>query len=78
MTDKIKLEDMTLREIEELRSEMECKIRKAIWAVENEYEEMYDLGQICVTVTTNSSCCETEPYMYANVSFFKDNGEWQV
>ena len=78
MTDKIKLEDMTLREIEELRDEMERKIRKAIFAVESEYENKYYLGQICVNTHTSTSNIEENPYLYVNVSFYKDAGEWQV
>ena len=78
MTEKIKLEDMTLREIEELRSEMERKIQDAIWDIESEYEKNYNLGQICVAVKTNTTDTGDYPYMYVDVSFYKDDGEWQV
>lgn len=44
MTDKIKLEDMTLRQIGELKCYMANDIRKAISDIVSKYNNQYDCG----------------------------------
>lgn len=44
MTDKIKLEDMTLNQIRELKEGYQIRVTEALTAIQNEFMEKYDCG----------------------------------
>lgn len=53
MSDKIKLEDMTLREIGELKCYMANNIRNAIYEIVRTFNEQYDCGIPIIKVNTD-------------------------
>lgn len=52
MTDKINLEDMTLREIRELKEGYQIRVVEALVAIRREFMEKYDCGFPLVSVET--------------------------
>lgn len=52
MTDKIKLEDMTLAEIKELKEGYQIRVAEALTVIQNEFMEKYDCGYPLVNVHT--------------------------
>ena len=52
MTDKIKLEDMTFKQIRELKEGYQIRVAEALTAIRNEFMEKYDCGFPLVEVST--------------------------
>ena len=50
--DKIKLEDMTLKQIRELKEGYQIRVAEALSAIQNEFMEKYDCGFPIVKVST--------------------------
>lgn len=53
MTDRIKLGDMTLRQIGELKCYIANDIRKAIYNIVEQYHRQYDCGDIDLSLDTD-------------------------
>lgn len=64
MNDKIKLEDMTLREIRELKEGYQIRVAEALVAIRREFVEKYDCGFPLVSVETEleRECIESESF----------------
>lgn len=60
MTDKIKLEDMTLKQIRELKEGYQIRVAEALYAIRREFEQLYDCGDINLTVYTDIREFKTE------------------
>lgn len=54
MTDKIKLEDMTLRQARELKEGYQIRVAEALTAIQNEFMEKYDCGIPLVNIYTET------------------------
>lgn len=78
MTNKTKLEDMTLREIRELKEGYQIRVAEALAAIRREFMEKYDCGFPLVSVETESftSILEHE-YINLNIkiNFSKEDDE---
>lgn len=64
MTDKIKLEDMTLKQIRELKEGYQIRVAEALTAIQNEFMEKYDCGFPLVNVHTSVERDYIEDEMY--------------
>lgn len=53
MTDKIKLEDLTLKQIRELKEGYQIRVAEALTAIQNEFMEEYDCGFPLVNIHTS-------------------------
>lgn len=64
MTDKIKLEDLTLKQIRELKEGYQIRVAEALTAIQSEFMEKYDCGFPLVDVRTSyeRSYVEDEAY----------------
>ena len=64
MTDKIKLEDMTLGQIRELKEGYQIRVAEALLAIQNEFMEKYDCGYPLANVHTyvERDCIEDEMF----------------
>lgn len=51
--DKIKLEDMTLKQIRELKEGYQIRVAEALTAIQNEFMEKYDCGFPLVNIHTS-------------------------
>lgn len=60
MTDKIKLEDMNLKQIRELKEGYKIRVAEALYAIRREFEELYDCGDVNLTVYTYIRKFKTE------------------
>lgn len=60
MTDKIKIEDMTLKQIRELKEGCQIRVAEALYAIRREFEELYDCGDVDLTAYTNIREFKTE------------------
>lgn len=60
MTDKIKLEDMTLGQIRKLKEHMANNIRNAIWDIVRNFNEQYDCGDVDLSIDTDIRELRTE------------------
>ncbi|MBD5381979.1 hypothetical protein [Clavibacter sp.] len=60
MTDKIKIEDMTLGQIRELKEHMANNIRNAICDIVRNFNEQYDCGDIDLSIDTDIREFRTE------------------
>lgn len=54
MTDKIKLENMTLKQIRELKEGYQIRVAEALTAIQNEFMEKYDCGFPIVKVWSDA------------------------
>ena len=64
MTDKIKLEDMTLKQIRELKEGYQIRVAEALTAIQKEFMEKYDCGYPLVKVDTSYKRDVIEDEMY--------------
>lgn len=67
MTDKIKLEDMTLRQIRELKEGYQIRVAEALYAIQKEFMETYDCGFPLVNVDTSVERGYIEDEMYRQI-----------
>lgn len=54
MTDKIKLEDLTLKQIRELKEGYQIRVAEALYAIQKEFMEKYDCGIPLVDIFTET------------------------
>lgn len=75
MARKIKLNDMKLSKIKDLRAKIEDEIYQAIWAITKKYQKKYEFGQLGVNARTSFSDAEENPYLYVDVTFYYEEEE---
>lgn len=56
-SDKIKLEDMTLKQIRELKEGYQIRVAEALYAIQKEFMEKYDCGFPLVNVRNSVEHC---------------------
>lgn len=54
MSDKIKLEDMTLKQIRELKEGYQIRVAEALTAIQREFMDKYDCGIPIVNISTET------------------------
>lgn len=64
MSDKVKIEDMTLKQIRELKEGYQIRVAEALYAIQNEFMEKYDCGFPLVNVDTSVERAYIEAGMY--------------
>lgn len=62
--DKIKLEDMTLKQIRELKERYKIRVAEALTAIQNEFMEKYDCSFPLFDVRTSYERCYVEDEAY--------------
>lgn len=62
MSDKINIEDLTLKQIRELKEGYSIRVAEALTAIQNEFMEKYDCGFPLVNIHTSveRDCIEDE------------------